>query len=115
MNLTTTTYYSIQRSEPERREQAYDRTFVLALRWQPLREFHPENEGLDSDWVAAGTRHLDRLKSGDEISERHLNLALDYLDAALAYYERITYEPYPGRNAEAAGNLRDLIHELDRS
>jgi hypothetical protein len=46
------------------------------------------------------------------VSLSQLSAALVYLRDGIAFYEAEPPEPYPGRNQEALGNLRDLLAEL---
>jgi hypothetical protein len=115
MKLEQVNYYRIRRNEDDRRETIHDRLFEMALRWEPLTAFDPDGKGVDAEIVTAGKTHLNRLMQGDEVSERHLQMGLDYLIEAILYYDLTTYEPYPGRNKEAAADLRALSTELLRA
>jgi len=102
MRLEQVAYFRLPRDEDGRVDRGTDqRAFDLALRWHPDLEDHPPA-------VSA----LRRLQGGDEISERHLRAALAYLGAAIDWYVTRTSEPYPGRNYEAAADLRALLDEL---
>jgi hypothetical protein len=105
MNLEKLDYYRMARDEEDRRDQSNDRLFVMALRWTP--------DDIESE---EGKRHLLRLMAGDEVSERHLAGSLDYLVEAIMFYDNASRpEPYPGRNDEAAADLRALASALMRA
>src|SRR4051812_1951960 len=101
MNLEQVTYYRLAR-EDERghRGSIVQRPFTMALRLQP--------DGIDDPGGAV----LKQLASGDETSERRLWPARFSLISALAHYEGEPDEPYPGRNKEAADNIRELLDDL---
>jgi hypothetical protein len=116
MELEAVPYYRLPRDEDGRRSFHWDRLFELALRWQPG---VPIPEGMVSASsrktdtpVHMGVAALTTLGGGGEISQRQLDAALSWLYAALSFYEGAIYEPYPGRNTEALGNLRELLDEL---
>ena len=116
--LTTVPYYCIDREEDGRTSREYDRLFTLAVRWYPEIEIP---EGMVSavsrkrgeEPQHAGLTALNTLRMGNPISRHQLDCALNWLDQATDYYEAGPAEPYPGRNEEAARNLRDLREELD--
>lgn len=99
MTLATIPYYRIPRSDDGRVNREYERQFEMGLRWRP--------DGGFADDDARSI--LGRLRGGDEVSARHLALAVEYLNAAIAFYsEPGLVEPYPRRNAEAVADLRAL-------
>lgn len=112
--LTPVPYYRILRDdEDDRRDHSYDREFELALRWRPADGFVDGPQDADVlRLMAQGRSVLGRLRSGDDVSRRHLDYALTYLADSISYYDKVAWEPYPGRNAEAAHDLcvlRELV------
>jgi hypothetical protein len=103
--LTTVPYFRVPRDDNERPDRQHFRVFNLALRWWPEIE--------DDELEAKGQSVLRRLETGDDISARHLRVGLDYLEAATDYYHSDPPEPYPGRNAEALGDLQALLYALN--
>jgi hypothetical protein len=105
MKLEEVTYYRLARGEDGRghHDDIIQRPFTMALRWQP----DAGDAEADQGWAV-----LRRLAVGDEVSERHFALGIAWLHDALYYYGGNPPEPYPGRNAEAAGNISELLEEL---
>lgn len=115
--LTAVPYYCIPREESGRRNLEFDRLFTLALRWWPevtipegMNAAVARKRGVEQHM---GITALDTLRMGSPISKHQLDAALNYLDQAIDWYESGIDEPYPGRNEEAARNLRELREELD--
>lgn len=123
MMLTTVPFYRIERDEDGRPSREFDRLFTLALRWWPEIE-------IPDEWVSSASRAAMRadkhalprhagevalrlLSQANDISQYQLDAAFAYLNAAIAWYESDPAEPYTARNAEAVGNLRDLLDELE--
>jgi hypothetical protein len=118
--LTTVPYYRIPRDEDGKPSRLFDRTYEMALRWHAEIDIPDEMVSAASKKkgeapVHAGEVALNLLRDANDISQRQLDAAFAYLHAAIAFYESDPwegFEPYPGRNAEAAANLRDLLDEL---
>ena len=107
--LTTVPYFAIPHDDEGRVDRSYRHEFELALRWHPVDDFDdPLGESALAEMTQARSV-LARLNQGDEVSRRHLDVALSYLADAITYYDRMNWEPYPGRNAEAAADLRALL------
>lgn len=119
--LTTVPYYRIERDEDGSPSKLFDRAFTMALRWLPDIDIPDEMVSAASKKkgeapVHAGAVALHLLRDGNDISQRQLNAALAYLIGAIAFYESNPwdgFEPYPGRNAEAARDLHELQNELE--
>jgi hypothetical protein len=108
--LTTVPYYRVIRDdEDDRRQHSYDREFENALRWHPGSDFDDDFCPIDVSAINVGQSVLRRLRQGDEVARRHLDHAISYLTDAITYYDKVKWEPYPGRNAEAAADLRALL------
>lgn len=106
-------FYCIPRTEDDRREQLYDRSFEMALRWHPCcPEVDPDGLGVDPELIETGKTTLRRLVQGDTVSQEHLNVARRYLDAAVSFYSIAVWEPYPRRNAEALHDMTELLELL---
>ena len=107
MKLATETYFKLNRDLDERIEdfQATHRLFTQALRWHP-----------DIDEWPIGGRILKQLFEGDSISQKRLDLGIDYLAAAMVYYspQRIP-GPYPERDQEAYADIDALLQALSEA
>ncbi|MET0441321.1 MAG: hypothetical protein ABW071_04985 [Casimicrobiaceae bacterium] len=120
MMLTVVPYYRIPRDEDGRPSRLFDRAFELALRWQgdidiPAEMISNASKRKGEAPVHAGAVALHNLRDANDISQRQLDAAFAYLQAMIAFYEGDPwegFEPYQGRNKEAATNLRDLLDEL---
>ena len=110
--VTPVVYFRLYRDEDGRPSREHDLAFQWALRWRP--EGPDNREPLDNaldEVIDQGRSILNRLRGGDDISHLHLSKALAYLELARSHYATAEWEPYRGRNNEAAEDLRTL-HQL---
>ena len=108
--LTPVPYFAIAHDDDGRIDRSYDREFEMALRWNPASDYEDDALGAESlALINTGQSVLRRLRQGDDVARRHLDYALTYLADAIGYYDKVAWEPYPGRNAEAAADLRALL------
>jgi hypothetical protein len=120
MLLTTVPYYRIPRDEDGRPSRNFDRLFEMALRWHgdieiPDDMISASSKRKGEEPVHAGAVALHNLRDANDISQRQLNAAFAYLRDMIAFFEGNPwegFEPYPGRNKEAATDLRELLAAL---
>lgn len=118
--LTTVPYYRIPRDEDGHPSRLFDHAFTMALRWHAEIDIPDELVSSTSKKrgeppVHAGEVALKLLRDANDISQRQLDAAVDYLAAAINFYTSDPwegFEPYPGRNHEAATDLINLLNEL---
>ena len=117
MMIEPVTHWHIPRVEDENtgnlyRSEEFSRLVTHALRWWP----EPWTNQQEEDDLGKGRSALRSLEQGQPISSRQLGLAIEFLRRSAEWYEAGPWdgvEPFEGRNAEAASDLRALLAEVD--
>lgn len=112
MRLVTETHYRIERYEDDdgriRRNREFEELVDRALRWRPeLPGDEAQQEEFDK-----GVSALRQLSTSNAISAQQLERIVAVLCASIAFYEAGPWEPFEGRNAEAAQDLRNVVDVL---
>jgi hypothetical protein len=118
--IVPVTYYQIPRDEDGTPSREFDHLFQRIVGWWPEIEIPEDMVSKSSQRKGEAPRHmgdiaLGLLRDGNDISQRQLDAALDYLVRVIFFYENSPWEgtePYPGRNEQAARDHQALLDEL---